>query len=175
MTDMDHGSAAGRPGSPEATPPDPDTSPPKPEAASRLAEEARKAVGYIASLSAGDMIQWVIAGLAEKAWERMGLVANPATGKITRDFEDARLAIDAIAALVDLLAPRIEPAGLRRLQTLLADLRINYAAQRSRAEAEQQSTARERPAQPEQRKDTQDRPAEPEQPNNTRDRPGEPQ
>ncbi|MEW6547046.1 MAG: DUF1844 domain-containing protein [Bacillota bacterium] len=113
----------------------PRTPPPDPEAASRLAEEARQAVGYIASLSAGDMIQWAIAGLAEKAWERMGLVANPATGKITRDFEDARLAIDAIAALVDLLAPRIEPAGLRRLQTLLADLRINYAAQRSRAES----------------------------------------
>jgi hypothetical protein len=34
---------------------------------------------------------------------------------------------------VDLLAPRIEPAGLRRLQTLLADLRINYAAQHSRS------------------------------------------
>lgn len=126
----------------------PRTPPPDPEAASRLAEEARKAVGYIASLSAGDMIQWAIAGLAEKAWERMGLVANPTTGKITRDFEDARLAIDAIAALVDLLAPRIEPAGLRRLQTLLADLRINYAAQRSRAEAQQQSTAEGSPAEP---------------------------
>ncbi|MBC7340705.1 MAG: DUF1844 domain-containing protein [Firmicutes bacterium] len=111
------------------------------DAASRLAEEAQKAVSYIASLSAGDMIQWTIAGLAEKAWERMGLVANPATGKITRDFEDARLAIDAVAALVDLLAPRIDPAGLRRLQALLADLRINYAAQRSRAEsAPQQDT-----------------------------------
>lgn len=105
------------------------------EAAARLAEEARKAAGYVASLSAGNLIQWTIAGLAEKAWERMGLVANPATGKITRDFEDARLAIDAIAALVDLLAPRIEPAGLRHLQALLADLRINYAAQRSRAES----------------------------------------
>ncbi|MEW6047893.1 MAG: hypothetical protein AB1609_15685, partial [Bacillota bacterium] len=58
----------------------PQTPPPGPETASRLAEEAQKAVSYIASLSAGDMIQWTIAGLAEKAWERMGLVANPATG-----------------------------------------------------------------------------------------------
>lgn len=128
MTDTDERDAANTVGGRETTPPGPQT-------ASRLAEEAQKAVSYIASLSAGDMIQWVIAGLAEKAWERMGLVANPATGKITRDFEDARLAIDAVAALVDLLAPRIDPTGLRRLQALLADLRINYAAQRSRAES----------------------------------------
>ena len=126
MTDTDERDAANAAGARETTPPDPQT-------ASSLAEEAQKAVSYIASLSAGDMIQWAIAGLAEKAWEHMGLVANPATGKITRDFENARLAIDAIAALVDLLAPRIEPAGLRRLQTLLADLRINYAAQHSRS------------------------------------------
>lgn len=109
------------------------------EQAGCLAEEAKKAVSYLADLSAGDLLQWTIAALAEKAWERLGLVANPVTGKITRDFADARLAIDAIAALMDLLAPRIEPAGYRRLQTLLADLRINYAAQRSRAESESTS------------------------------------
>lgn len=122
MTDVDDRGAADA-GTPR-------TSPPDQEAASRLAEEAQKAVAYIASLSAGHMIQWTILRLAEKARERVGLVANPATGKITRDFEDARLAIDAVAALVDLLAPRPEPAALRRLQTLLADLRINYAARR---------------------------------------------
>ncbi|MDI6894435.1 MAG: DUF1844 domain-containing protein [Bacillota bacterium] len=142
MTDTDDRDAADAAGAPETAPPDPETTPPDPETASRLAEEAQKAVGYIASLSAGDMIQWTIAGLAEKAWERMGLVANPATGKITRDFEDARLAIDAVAALTDLLASHIDPAGFRRLQSLLADLRINYAAQRSRAEpAPQEDTA----------------------------------
>lgn len=106
------------------------------EEVSKLAEEAQKAASYVAELSAGDLIQWVIAALAEKAWERMGLVANPATGQIKRDFEDARLAIDSIGALTELLAPRMDPAGNSRLRTLLADLRINYAAQRGKAEAQ---------------------------------------
>jgi hypothetical protein len=71
--------------------------------------------------------------LAARAWEAMGLVPTRATGKVERRLEDAQLAIDAAAALVDLARPRLQDSARREVETLLANLRINFVEQKSRA------------------------------------------
>ena len=53
------------------------------------------------------LIATCISLLANRAWQAMGLVPNPATQSIERHFDEAQLAIDAAAALADLLRPRV--------------------------------------------------------------------
>lgn len=69
---------------------------------------------------------------AGKAWEAMGLVPNPQTKKIERKIEDAQIAIDAAAALADLMRPRVTDQERRELETLIANLRINFVEQKQK-------------------------------------------
>ena len=70
--------------------------------------------------------------LASKAWEAMGLVPDPVTKQIERHLEEAQLAIDAAAALVDLIRGKLQAAERRELETLLTNLRLNYVEQRAK-------------------------------------------
>jgi len=70
--------------------------------------------------------------LASKAWEAMGLVPDPVTTQIERHLDEAQLAIDAAAALADLIRNRLPDAERRELETLLTNLRLNYVEQRAK-------------------------------------------
>lgn len=78
------------------------------------------------------LLRWCVSLLAANAWQGMGLVPNPATQKVERNLDDARLAIDAVAALADQLRPRLPDAERRQLETLLTDLRLNFVQQKER-------------------------------------------
>jgi len=82
---------------------------------------------------ATSLIATCISLLANKAWQAMGLVPNPATKAIERHFDEAQLAVDAAAALADLLRPRVGDRERRELETLVANLRINFVEQKSKA------------------------------------------
>lgn len=71
--------------------------------------------------------------LAAKAWEAMGLVPSPATKKVERNLDDAQLAIDAAAALADLVRPRLPDSERREIETLITNLRLNFVEQKSKA------------------------------------------
>ncbi len=71
--------------------------------------------------------------LATKAWEAMGLVPNPDTRQIECRFDDAQLAIDAVAALAGVIRSRLSDAERREVDTLMANLRINFVEQKSKA------------------------------------------
>ena len=71
--------------------------------------------------------------LAAKAWEAMGLVPNPDTKQMERKFDDAQLAIDAIAALAAVIKSRLSDAERREVDTLMANLRINFVEQKGKA------------------------------------------
>jgi len=71
--------------------------------------------------------------LAAKAWEAMGLVPDPVTKKIERHLEDAQVAIDAAAALVEIVRGRVSDAERRDLETLLTNLRLNFVEQRAKS------------------------------------------
>jgi len=70
--------------------------------------------------------------LAAKAWEALGLVPDPATQKIERQLDEAQLAIDAAAALAELVRPRVSERERREIETLVTNLRLNFVEQKSK-------------------------------------------
>src|SRR2546422_453318 len=80
----------------------------------------------LAALSASDLLFWVLSLLAAKAWEGMGLVASPLTSKVEKNLDEARLAIDAYAAVFDVVGARIEEQPRREMENLLTTLRLNF-------------------------------------------------
>jgi hypothetical protein len=111
---------------------------PIPEARTEVPSEDRPEtqtdaqVGPPPALDAGALVTTCISLLAAKAWEAMGLVANPETKKVERNLSDAQLAIDAVAALGDAIRPRLSGPERRELDTMLANLRINFVEQKSK-------------------------------------------
>ncbi len=80
----------------------------------------------LGALAARDLLMWFLGLLAAKAWEGMGLVPNPATNKIQKDLGDARMAIDAYAAIFETVRARIDDQPRREMETLLTTLRLNF-------------------------------------------------
>jgi len=70
--------------------------------------------------------------LRSLAWLRMGLVANPSTGKIERDLEQAHIAIDTVTFLAKQLEPAVAPEERLPLKALVSDLQINFFEQSKR-------------------------------------------
>jgi len=86
-------------------------------------------------LHAPDLVRWCVSLLATSAWQGLGLIPDPATRKVERNLEDARLAIDAAAALIEHLRPRAGDAERRELDNLLATLRLNFVEQAGKEQA----------------------------------------
>ncbi len=86
-------------------------------------------------LQAVDLLRWCVSLLASSAWQAMGLLPDQATKKTERKLDDARLVIDATGALIDQLRPRVDASELRELETLLANLRLNFVEQTKRAQS----------------------------------------
>jgi hypothetical protein len=78
------------------------------------------------------LVRWCIAALTSNAWQRLGLIPSPATQKVERNIDDARLAIDAATALADRVKPHLTEAERRELENLLNDLRLNFLQQKAR-------------------------------------------
>ncbi len=88
--------------------------------------EERSSGVPLGALATGDLLAWFLGLLAAKAWEGMGLVPNPATGKIQKNLEEARTAIDAYAAILDVTRARLDSGPRREMETLLMTLRLNF-------------------------------------------------
>ena len=69
--------------------------------------------------------------LGAKAWQGMGLVPNPGSGKIEKDLRDAKIAIDAFSAVLEAMRPQLEAQVLRDTETLLTTLRLNFVEKSS--------------------------------------------
>ena len=81
------------------------------------------------------MVQFAINLFVTDAFQRMGLVADPSTGKAKADLAQARLAIDCVAALVGVIdtPERALPDDARReIRRILNDLRLNFLEQSKR-------------------------------------------
>jgi len=99
---------------------------------SQSASEVEAGAEPEAPVSAGALITTCLSLLAARAWEAMGLVPNPRTKQIERNLDDAQLAIDAAAALAEVVRPRVTDAERREIETLVANLRINFVEQKSK-------------------------------------------
>ena|SRR5579862_6866621 len=66
--------------------------------------------------------------MAAIAWQKLGLQHDFITGKLEPDVEQARVAIDVVAKLVDVLETECDEQDRRQLQSLVRDLRLNFVA-----------------------------------------------
>lgn len=74
-----------------------------------------------------DLVFVTLTTLESKAWAYLGLTAHPETGKPQKDLKQARLAIDAIERLYQVLEPELTGDEKRELQVRLTNLRLNFA------------------------------------------------
>ena len=91
------------------------------------------------SLPDGDLyglLATMVTVLAGAAWPALGLVPNPATGKVERRLVEARLAIDLCAFITERLAGHLPADALSALQQAVANLKLNFVEQQKRAAEE---------------------------------------
>jgi hypothetical protein len=75
---------------------------------------------------------WMVEELQAQAWMKMGIWKDPISGELRTDLPQAKIAIDCVAALTEVLKPHIPESQRRDLERLLTDLRLNFV-QRSAA------------------------------------------
>jgi hypothetical protein len=80
----------------------------------------------IASLDVYSLLGLFVGILAEKAWQTLGLRTKSGTDTIETDFDQARVAIDTLNFFAEKLQPRLPGDEKRRLEGLVADLKLNY-------------------------------------------------
>jgi hypothetical protein len=73
-----------------------------------------------------DVLHYAIGMFNDVAWMKLGIRTNPATGETQADLPDAKLAIDALNALVQLTEGRLDPHEVRDMKNLVASLQMNY-------------------------------------------------
>ena len=101
---------------------------PEGEAPKPPAEETADATEQVKAIDVYSILRLSIAQLAGVAWQTMGLQPDPFTNETRKDTAQARIAIDAAAALVEQLKPHIQGQEARDYQNLLTDLRLNFVS-----------------------------------------------
>jgi hypothetical protein len=126
---VDKRAAAEEPQEPEAKP-EPEVEAPA-EPAEEPAEEAPEHEHNEEAHSADvhTVVTWMIGMLATSAWQTMGLQVDPASGKVVKDLEQAKLAIDCAMALADRITGHLDENGRRELRGIISDLQINFVNQ----------------------------------------------
>lgn len=69
------------------------------------------------------------------AWQQMGKVANPFTGKIERDLEAASYSIDMLDMVRNRMKGNLTEQEERFLTHTLSDLKLNYMDELNKSEA----------------------------------------
>jgi hypothetical protein len=75
-----------------------------------------------------DLILVLIAELSNKAWAYMEKIAHPETGQPKKDLAQAKLAIDTIEALLEVVRAHLNEGEIRSVESTLANLRVNFVA-----------------------------------------------
>lgn len=73
------------------------------------------------------------------AYQQMGKIASPFTGKIERNLEMARHSIDMLAMIQAKTKGNLTEQEERYLSNILADLRLNYVDEANKPEPEKDS------------------------------------
>lgn len=79
------------------------------------------------------LVQWMIDELQAQAWVNMGLWKEPITGELRTDLSQAKIAVDCVAALAEVVKPHLPDDQRRDLDRLLTDLRLNFVQRSAEA------------------------------------------
>lgn len=77
-------------------------------------------------LDVAALIAVMVDQLATVSWQKLGLQPDMASGRIVKDLPQAKLAIDAVASLAELIDSQLDDDDRRSMQNLIRDLRLNY-------------------------------------------------
>ena len=72
------------------------------------------------------LMKWVIGLMASAAWQYMGLMTNPSSGKIEKDLIQAKIAIDVVTFLGDKAASHLPEDERKNIRNLINDLQVNF-------------------------------------------------
>ena len=81
-----------------------------------------------ASLEVGPVLLQLMAELSARAAVHLGLMPNPYTRLIARNDAQARMAIDAYGAVLQVVRASLDPASTREFERVLNDLRVNFTS-----------------------------------------------
>lgn len=98
----------------------------KEETKEKVKEEEKKQGEHFKEPDLPALFVWFISMLSGKAWEYLGLIMNPETKEINKDLKKAKIAIDTVAFLYDQIKDDLNPEDFKRIENLLANLRMNY-------------------------------------------------
>ena len=90
-------------------------------------EMARQAQS-MTSLEVEPILQEMAARMSQFAAVHLGLMPNPYTRLIAKNDTQARLAIDAFAAVFEVIKPQLDAASQREYARVLNDLRVNFSS-----------------------------------------------
>jgi len=82
-----------------------------------------------------DFLTVIVDQMAAIAWSKLGLQPDPICGKVAKDIDQAKVAIDVTTHLSTFILPRLEDENdKRRLHNLIRDLRLNYVEKAAETE-----------------------------------------
>ncbi len=81
------------------------------------------------ALSMRDRLLMCVDILHQGAWVALGLVADPATGKIEKDLDQAKAGIDCVAFLAARVENELDESTRRELKRVVSDLQVNFVRQ----------------------------------------------
>lgn len=92
-------------------------------------QEKADAAAQAEPLSVYTVLVAMVDQLAAISWQKLGLQPDLLTGKIARDLDEAKVAIDLTTHIAGFVEPKLDEEDKRRLHNLIRDLRINYVEQ----------------------------------------------
>jgi hypothetical protein len=98
----------------------------KEEKKEKVKEEEKKQEEHFKEPDLPVLFVWFISMLSGKAWEYLGLIMNPETKEINKDLKKAKIAIDTVVFLYDQIKDDLNTEDFKRIDNLLANLRMNY-------------------------------------------------
>src|SRR6185295_4975671 len=77
----------------------------------------------------------LVMSLATAAWSQLGKIPHPATNKIEKDLEQARVSIDFLQMLLEKTQGNLKPKEKELLQNTVTDLQLNFADEAGKPES----------------------------------------
>jgi len=77
-----------------------------------------------------ELLLLTLANLEGKAWAYLGAITHVETGEMKKDLKEAKLAIDAYAALYELIRNEIGDEEKKQLELALTNLRLNFVKEK---------------------------------------------
>ena len=72
------------------------------------------------------VIMTMVDTMATVAWAKLGLQPDLSTGRLEKDLEQAKVAIDLTTHLATFIEPQLDDDDKRRIHGLVRDLRMNF-------------------------------------------------